>query len=153
MSNSHSYLNRNIVFPSIIIILSAIALALITQFDRPMYQDASVDAKFFPMMIVIAQIAICIVLIIQHKLKGASEQQEAMISKMSIFGVAFLIGYALLISVVGYLYASLIAFMFYLVYFKVKKPIYYVVAVVFVFAVYYLFGEVFYIALPEATWS
>ncbi|MDA0153217.1 tripartite tricarboxylate transporter TctB family protein [Vibrio sp. Makdt] len=151
MSNSN--LNRNIIFPSIMIVLSGIALALITQFDRPMYQDASVDAKFFPMMIVIAQIAICIVLIVQHKLKGATEKQEAMVTKMSIFGIGFLIGYALLINVAGYLYASLIAFIFYLVYFKVKKPIYYLIAVTFVIAVYYLFGEVFYIALPEASWS
>ncbi|WP_428197469.1 tripartite tricarboxylate transporter TctB family protein, partial [Aliivibrio kagoshimensis] len=108
------------------IIISAIALAVITQFDRPMYQDTSVDAKFFPMMIVIAQIAICIILIAQHKFKKAAEQQEPLMSKMSVFGVAFLIGYSLLISVVGYLYASLIAFIFYLVYFKVKKPTYYI---------------------------
>ncbi|MGF1765687.1 tripartite tricarboxylate transporter TctB family protein, partial [Aliivibrio kagoshimensis] len=30
---------------------------------------------------------------------------------------------------------------------------YYIIAVVFVLVVYYLFGEVFYIALPEAMWS
>ena len=146
-------INRNIVFPSIIIVLSAIAFAVITQFDSPMYQDSSVSAKFFPMAIVMAQIVICVLLIIQYKLKGEQSTQSPFISKMSIFGVCFLIGYALLISVIGYLYASLSAFIFYLVYFKIKRPLYYVVAIVFVLVINYLFGEVFYISLPQAMWS
>lgn len=146
-------LNRNVVFPSIIIVLSALAFAVITQFDKPMYQDASVDAKFFPMVIVIAQIVICTVLLIQYKLKTPSSEQPPLVNAMSLFGIAFLIGYAVLISLIGYLYASLAAFIFYLVYFKIKKPIYYIVAVTFVVSVYYLFGEVFYIALPQAFWS
>lgn len=153
-------LNRNVIFPSIIILFSAVAFAVVTQFDKPMYQDASVDAKFFPMLIVLAQIVICIVLIIQYKYKQShskekslASKEEPIISKMSLFGVAFLIGYVLLISVIGYLYSSLAAFIFYLVYFKIKKPLYYIVAVIFVFAVYYLFGEVFYVSLPQAMWS
>jgi hypothetical protein len=146
-------LNRNVVFPSIIIVLSALALAVITQFDKPMYQDASVDAKFFPMVIVIAQIAICLILLLQYKLKQSKQKHEPFLSKMSLFGVAYLVGYAVLISVIGYLYASLATFIFYLMYFNIKKPLYYIVAIVFVVAVYYLFGEVFYIALPEAIWS
>ncbi len=152
--------NRNVIFPSIIILLSALAFAVITQFDEPMYQDASVDAKFFPMVIVIAQIVICIILLIQYRYKqyhieedSSGTKEEPIVSKMSLFGVAFLIGYALLIGVIGYLYASLFAFIFYLLYFKIKKPLYYIIAVVFVLAVYYLFGEVFYISLPEALWS
>lgn len=153
-------LNRNVIFPSIIILLSALAFAVITQFDKPMYQDASVDAKFFPIVIVIAQIVICIVLLIQYKYKQShikeeslASKEEPIISKMSLLGITYLIGYALLISVIGYLYASLIAFIFYLLYFKIKKPMYYIVAVIFVLAVYYLFGKVFYISLPEAIWS
>ena len=149
-------LNRNVIFPSIIIVLSAIAFALITQFDKPRFMDASVDATFFPMAIVIAQIVLCLVLIIQYLNKKKSEgvsEEEPLISKMSMFGLAYLIGYAILISVIGYLYASLFAFIFYLMYFKIKKPMYYIVAVVFVLTVYYLFGEVFYISLPEPIWS
>ncbi|MGB5447071.1 MAG: tripartite tricarboxylate transporter TctB family protein [Psychromonas sp.] len=154
-------LNRNVIFPSIIILLSALAFAVITQFDKPMYLDSSVDAKFFPMVIVIAQIVICIILLIQHKYKQShlkeaeslAAKEQPLISKMSVFGIAYLIGYALLITVIGYLYASLFAFIFYLLYFKIKKPLYYIVAIVFVLAVYYLFGEVFYISLPEAIWS
>ncbi|WP_372883171.1 tripartite tricarboxylate transporter TctB family protein [Psychromonas sp.] len=152
--------NRNVIFPSIIIVFSALAFAVITQFDKPMYQDASVDAKFFPMVIVIVQIVICIILLMQHKYKQSHidenspvPKDEPLVSKMSLFGVAFLLGYALLISVIGYLYASLAAFIFYLLYFKIKKPLYYIVAIVFVLAVYYLFGEVFYISLPEGLWS
>lgn len=146
-------LNRNVVYPSIIITLSALAFAVITQFDKPMYQDATVDAKFFPMVIVIAQIIICAILLMQHLYKKSEIKQEPLFNKMSFFGIAYLIGYALLISVIGYLYASLVAFLIYLVFFKIKKPSYYVIAVVFVFAVYYLFGEVFYISLPQAIWS
>tara|TARA_R110001583_G_scaffold10698_4_gene49073 strand:+ start:2245 stop:2712 length:468 start_codon:yes stop_codon:yes gene_type:complete len=154
-------LNRNIIFPSIIIFLSAIAFALVTQFDQPRYQDASVDATFFPMVIVIAQIVLCLILIIQHINKKKNEEannvqsskEEPLISKMSLFGLGYLIGYALLISVIGYLYASLFAFILYLAYFKIKKPLYYIVAVTFVLIVYYLFGEVFYISLPQAIWS
>ncbi|GAB7218338.1 tripartite tricarboxylate transporter TctB family protein [Vibrio comitans] len=143
-------INRNIVFPSLIIALSAVILVLIGQFAEPRFQDASVDAKFFPTAIAVAQIIICIALLVQHKLKSINtEAQPAIFSKMAMFGVIFLIGYALLINLIGYLLASLVAFTIYLVLFKVKKPLYYVVAWTFVFGVYYLFGEVFYIALPE----
>ncbi|WP_086981759.1 tripartite tricarboxylate transporter TctB family protein [Vibrio aphrogenes] len=146
-------LNRNVVFPSIIIVLSAIAFAVIAQFDSPRYQDSSVGAQFFPMAIVVCQIVICVLLLVQHKWQGTTTRQAAFISKMSLFGIGFLIGYALLIGVIGYLYASLAAFLFYLIYFKIKKPIYYLIAIIFVFAVNYLFGEVFYISLPQAMWS
>jgi len=146
-------LNRNIIFPSIIIFLSAVAFAVITQFDKPMYQDASVDAKFFPMVIVIAQIILCLILIFQHISKKSKIKEAPLITKMSLFGIFYVLGYAILISIIGYLYASLITFLFYLVYFKVKKPLYYIVALAFVLIVYYLFGEVFYISLPEAFWA
>jgi hypothetical protein len=146
-------LNRNIIFPSIIIFLSAIAFAVITQFDKPMYQDASVDAKFFPMVIVIAQIILCLILIFQHLYKKSKIKEEPLLTKMSLFGILYVLGYAILIGIIGYLYASLITFLFYLVYFKVKKPMYYIVALTFVLVVYYLFGEVFYISLPEAFWA
>ncbi|GLO62588.1 hypothetical protein MACH09_30960 [Vibrio sp. MACH09] len=145
--------NRNIIFPSIVILFSALAFAVTTQFDEPMYQDASVDAKFFPMVISIALIVISFILLVQSKLEKSSAEQQAIMSKMALFGVAFLIGYALLISVVGYLLASLSAFIFYLLFFRIKKPLYYLVAVVFVLLVYYLFGEVFYISLPQAIWA
>jgi putative tricarboxylic transport membrane protein len=145
-------LNRNVVFPSIIILLSAMVFSVISKFDSPIYQDASVSAKFFPTVIVIAQIIICALLIVQHKLNDLKYKQEPFISKMSIFGVGFIIGYALLISMVGYLYASLASFVLYLLFFKIKKTTYYIVAVVFVVAVNYLFGEVFYISLPQPMW-
>lgn len=145
--------NRNVIFPSFIITISALAFAVITQFDKPRFQDASVDATFFPMVIVIAQIIICTILIIQHMYKKSKIKQEPLFTKMSVFGIAYLIGYALLISVIGYLYASLAAFLIYLLFFKIKKPAYYIVAVTFVLVVYYLFGEVFYISLPEPIWS
>lgn len=145
-------LDRNVVFPSLIILISAIAFVLIGQFADPMYQEASVDAKFFPRVIVIAQILLCVTLIIQHKIKDKQTQKsEPLFSKLSVFGLVFLASYAVLISLLGYLIASLIAFVSYLVYFKVKKPLYYAVAVGFVFGIYYLFGTVFVIVLPEGS--
>ncbi len=141
-------LNRNILFPSLIMVLSLVILFLIGQFDEPRFQDASVNAKFFPTIIAIGQIIICIALIIQQKIKPAFNQ-GAITSKMALIGILFLIGYAFLISLIGYLYASLLSFTIYLIGFKVKNLLYYVVAWSFVFVIYYLFGEVFYIALPQ----
>ncbi|CAH0526132.1 tripartite tricarboxylate transporter TctB family protein [Vibrio hippocampi] len=142
-------INRNMIFPSLIIVISAIVLVIISQFAEPRFQDASVDAKFFPTAIAIIQILICIALIVQVRIKKLAANQQPIFSKMAAFGVGFLIAYAVLISVIGYLYASLVAFTAYLIFFKVKKPLFYAVAWAFVFCVYYLFGEVFYIALPE----
>ncbi|CAM4346481.1 tripartite tricarboxylate transporter TctB family protein [Vibrio agarivorans] len=144
--------NRNVVFPSIVILFAGIALWLISQFDSPMYQDASVDASFFPTLIVVMQIVICIALLVQQKLKGIDKADGPLITKMSLFGIGYLITYAVAINFLGYLYASLIAFVAYLIFFKVKKPLYYAIGLGFVFTVYYLFGQVFYIALPEASW-
>lgn len=145
-------LNRNVVFPSLVILVSLVAFLIIGQFDEPMYQEASVDAKFFPKVIVIGQILLCIGLIFQylHKNKG-SDIASPIFSKRSLFGLAFLGGYTLLMSLVGYLIGSLIAFIAYLVYFKVKQPLYYVIAVSFVFGIYFLFGSVFVIVLPEGS--
>ncbi|AXT72993.1 tripartite tricarboxylate transporter TctB family protein [Vibrio sp. dhg] len=142
-------INRSVIFPSLIIVLSAIILAVISQFEQPRFQDASVNAQFFPTVIVIMQIIICIALLVQYKLKKIESNGQPILSKMALFGLIFLCCYAVLISIIGYLYASLIAFTIYLVFFKIKKPLYYVVAWVFVFSIYYLFGEVFYIALPD----
>lgn len=142
-------MNRHVIFPSLMIVLSALTLAVITQFDQPRFQDASVNAQFFPTVIAVMQIVICVALIIQHKLKTTASSDAPIFSKMAWFGLAFLITYAALISVIGYLYASLLAFTLYLICFRVKKPLFYAVAWVFVFSVYYLFGEVFYIALPD----
>lgn len=143
-------LNRNIIFPSLMIVFSAFVLFTIHHFDQPQFQDASVNAQFFPAVIAIAQVIICIALIIQHKLKKTqTSASEAIFSKMAIFGIFYLIIYAIAINILGYLFASLLAFIAYLAIFKVTKPLYYIVATLFVVGVYYLFGEVFYISLPQ----
>ncbi|GLR02762.1 tripartite tricarboxylate transporter TctB family protein [Vibrio hyugaensis] len=145
-----SLFDRDIIFPCLMIVISAIILVIISQFDKPHFQDASVNAQFFPSVIAIAQIIICIALIAQRKLKAPLKTNSLpLFSKMAVFGIGFLIAYAVLINLVGYLIASLIAFTVYLMCFKVKKPLYYLIAWVFVFGVYYLFGEVFYISLPQ----
>lgn len=142
-------LNRNVLFPTLIIIISAILLVLITQFAVPRYQDASVGAGFFPTAVAIIQIVICSVLIIQYRKKKNTAKELPLLSSKSIFGIAFVVAYAVLISLVGYLIASLVGFTFYLIYYKIKKPLYYVIAWLFVFIIYYLFSEVFVISLPE----
>lgn len=142
-------INRHIFFPSLVIIISFLVLVGVTQFKLPLYQDAPVGAGFFPAVVAIIQVLICGVLIIQHKNKKHHEKEEPLISKKSIFGIVYLISYAVLITLIGYLFASLISFTFYLVYFKIKKPLYYAIAWIFVFTIYFVFGEVFYIALPE----
>ena len=144
--------NRNIVFPILIIIISAVILVFIPQFTVPIYyqQDASVGAKFFPTVLVIAQIIICIALLIQHqKNKQKTRKSSAIFSKMSLFGLCFLVLYAVLIGLLGYLIASLISFTLYLVYLKTKTLSYYLFAYSFVVAIYYLFSHVFIISLPE----
>lgn len=142
-------LNRNILFPALIIALSAVLLVLINQFPEPRFQDAPVGADFFPAVVAIIQIIICGVLIFQYKNKKQKVEEAPLLSSKSVFGIVFLIGYAVLISLVGYLIASLVGFTFYLIYYKVKKPLYYAFAWIFVFTIYFLFGEVFVISLPE----
>ncbi|MFT6927490.1 MAG: putative tricarboxylic transport membrane protein [Psychromonas sp.] len=142
-------LNRNIFFPTLMILLSAAILGIITQFSEPMYQDSSFGAGFFPTIVAIIQILICAVLIIQYKKNNKAAKEAPLLSGKSVFGISFVISYAILISLVGYLIASLIGFTFYLLYYKIKKPLYYVIAWIFVFAIYFLFGEVFVISLPE----
>ncbi|MCL9773985.1 tripartite tricarboxylate transporter TctB family protein [Vibrio methylphosphonaticus] len=145
--------NRNIIFPSLMILISLFALVIISQFNEPMFQqDASVDAKFFPSVVAIAIIVISAILMIQSKMANLAKQETSPIfTKLSIFGLFFLVGYAVLISFIGYLYATLLAFTLYLVVFKITKPLYYVVAWSFVFGIYYLFGEVFVISLPQGS--
>ena len=142
--------NRNVLFPVLMIILSLVLLVLITQFNAPRFQDAPVGAGFFPTVIAIIQIFICCVLMIQYKnKKNKINNEEPIVSSKSIFGITFLIGYAVLISIVGYLIATLVGFTYYLIANKVRKPSYYIFAWVFVFIIYFLFGEVFLISLPE----
>lgn len=143
-------LSREVVFPVLVIIFSAVILSLIPQFSMPMYQqDASVGAKFFPTVIAVAQILICIGLIVQYKLKKPqSSEARPIFTPMSLFGLGFLLFYAVFMSIAGYLIASLVTFTLYLVCLKMNKPMYYIVAWLFVFGIYYLFGTVFLISLP-----
>ncbi|TXR53495.1 tripartite tricarboxylate transporter TctB family protein [Reinekea thalattae] len=147
-------LNREVVFPVIVIVLCAVVLALIPQFEVPLYQqDASVGAKFFPSVIILAQLVICIALIVQHLMKKHRSQLDEsettpIVSLMSLMGLLFLIGYAILISFVGYLPASLLSFTAYLACLRVTKPLYYLIAWLFVFGIYFLFAKVFFISLP-----
>lgn len=143
--------NRNIIFPLCIIVLSVITLFIIGNFDQPRYRDASIDASFFPTVIVIAQIIICLGLIVQFKLKKEIESnQPKILSKGAILGFLLLISYAVIIYIFGYIIASLTVFTLYLASLKITKPAYYVIAWSFVFIIYYLFSEIFVISLPES---
>jgi hypothetical protein len=131
--------------------MSSVVLLLISRFDLPHYRDASVGAQFFPILIAISQIVICIALIVKSRLhkEETPSPSDPIFSKLALLGIGFLVGYALLMQILGYLLASLICFTSYLMYLKVKKVSYYITAWVFVFSVYYIFGEVFFIMLPE----
>lgn len=144
--------NRNTILPMIVIFISVVLLFIISNFELPMYRDpSSVGAQFFPTMIAILQIILCLAIIIQDRLHKDTEEASSgpIVSKLALYGVGFLLSYALLMQVFGYLIASLVCFTAYLLYLKVKKVSYYITAWVFVFSVYYIFGEVFFIMLPE----
>ncbi|MGV3000865.1 tripartite tricarboxylate transporter TctB family protein [Vibrio sp.] len=141
--------DRNLTFPFLMILMSIGALIVISQFDKPMFQDASVDAKFFPRVIAFGIIILSCVLMLQSIIQRTKQTLPPIFSKLSLFGVGFLILYASLIYFIGYLAASLIAFTSYLIFLKIKKPMYYVFSTIFVFFVYYLFSEVFFISLPQ----
>ncbi|MDP5254966.1 MULTISPECIES: tripartite tricarboxylate transporter TctB family protein [unclassified Vibrio] len=138
------------IFLSLVIAACSCVLFLVTQFEQPRFQDASVDAKFFPSMVAIGQIILCVILLLQNKWQKRTSDGEADIfSKMSALGVMYIVSYVLLINLLGYLLATLAAFTVYLFALHIRKISYYLVAWSFVAVVYYLFGEVFYIALPE----
>lgn len=142
--------HRISIFLSLVIAACVCVLFLVTQFEQPRFQDASVDAKFFPTMVAIGQIILCLILLLQHKWQKANSSPTSVIfSKMAAIGIMYIVSYVLLINLIGYLLATLIAFTVYLAALHIKKMTYYLVAWSFVGAVYYLFGEVFYIALPE----
>ncbi|MGB2079882.1 MAG: tripartite tricarboxylate transporter TctB family protein, partial [Vibrio sp.] len=104
--------DRSLIFPALMILLSTVALVLIGQFEAPMFQDASVDATFFPKVIAIGIIILSVLIIIQEKIKPSQKDKAPMFSKMAVFGVIFLIIYATLIHYLGYLIATLTAFTF-----------------------------------------
>lgn len=141
--------DRNLIFPFLMILMCIGALIVISQFDKPMFQDASVDAKFFPRVISIGIIILSSVLMIQSIMKKSNEALPPIFSKLSLFGIGFLAIYTALIYFIGYLAASFIAFTGYLIVLKIKKPMYYVFSTIFVFFVYYLFSEIFFISLPQ----
>lgn len=145
-------LNRNTILPMIVIVISVVLLFIISNFELPMYRDpSSVGAQFFPTMIAVLQIILCLALIITDRLKKESSETSSgpIVTKLALYGILFLLSYALLMHIFGYLIASLVCFTVYLIYLKVKKVSYYVTAWIFVFSVYYIFGEVFFIMLPE----
>lgn len=141
---------KNLVFPIVIICVSAVFLFFASQFPSPSFQDSSVSSKFFPSAIAVIQIIICLCLIAGELLKRNKASESASVfSKYSIFGAAFIIGYAFLIYLLGYLASTLIAFFVYLAFFRNKNIWYYVTGIVFTCVIYYVFVNVFYVALPE----
>lgn len=141
--------NRHILFPLCIMLFSLVSLYIIGQFDQPRFQESSIGAGFFPTMIAIFQLLLCAGLIVQHKMKKQREAEPPLLTAMSVYGILFVLGYVAGIYFLGYLIASLLAFTLYLVFFKVKKVSWYIIAWAFVGLIYYVFGEVLFIALPE----
>jgi len=142
--------SKNLAFPIIIILMSIVALFFISQFPSPSYQDSSVSSKFFPSAIAIIQIIICSFIIVGEYINRKDKKENIpLFNKYSLFGALFLIGYAVLIYLSGYLISTLLAFVIYLLFFRSKNIWYYVTALVFTLVVYYVFANVFYVALPE----
>ncbi|MCB5161178.1 tripartite tricarboxylate transporter TctB family protein [Marinomonas algarum] len=141
---------KKILLPSVIIVISVVALYFISQFSVPNFQDASVGSKFFPTAIAVLQIIICFFIILGELLDTESESDSApFLNKYSLFGAVFIIGYATTIYFLGYFLATLLAFGVYLLFFRTKNLYYYLVAIVFTVVIYYVFANVFYVALPE----
>ena len=141
---------RSLAFPIIMIVLSCIVLYVISQFSVPSFQDASVTSKFFPSTVAIIQIIICFFIILGEILNRKNTSYNAVLfNKYSLFGALFIISYVALIYVFGYFIATLAAFIAYLLFFKIKNIKYYITAVLFTSIVYYIFANIFYVALPE----
>lgn len=142
--------SKNLAFPIVIIFISIMALFFISQFPTPSYEDSSVSSKFFPSAIAIIQIIICSFIILGEYINRRNKSEDnALFNKYSLFGALFLIAYAALIYVFGYFISTLVAFIIYLFFFKSKNIWYYITALVFTSVVYYVFANVFYVALPE----
>lgn len=143
-------LDSKYIFPVFTATLSAYALYLISLFDEPRFQDATVNAKFFPTTVSIIIIMLSLAIFFQEYRKRSEPAERTVIfSKKAMYGLLFVVSYITLIYFVGYLFASFISFYAYLLCLRVKKIIYYIVATVFVITINYLFGSVFYIALPQ----
>ena len=141
---------KSLAFPIIVIVLSCVALYFISQFSVPSFQDASVTSKFFPSAIAIIQIIICLFIILGEILNRKNTSYNTVLfNKYSVFGAVFIISYVVLIYVFGYFIATLTAFIAYLLFFKSRNVKYYITAVLFTSIVYYIFANVFYVALPE----
>jgi hypothetical protein len=141
---------KSLIFPVIVVVISFIALYFISQFPTPSFQDASVTSKFFPTAVAIIQIIICFFIILGELLnRKETTYKAAFFNKYSVFGVVFIISYVALIYVFGYFFSTLAAFIVYLFFFKIKTISYYITAVIFTCAVYYIFANVFFVSLPE----
>ncbi|MPW31805.1 tripartite tricarboxylate transporter TctB family protein [Agarivorans sp. B2Z047] len=149
--------SRYNVLPTLIIFLSAISLWLISGFNAPRYQDASVDASFFPTIVSLVMVLLSCLMLYHHIRSNGNRQttcsDDPLVPSGALLGMLFIAYYVLLIAVVGYLLASFVAFSTYLLALKVKRLSYYIAAWSFVTIIYYLFGEVFVIALPQTMWS
>lgn len=134
------------------ILFGVIAQILIAQFEEPRFGSGSVGAKFFPSAVAAFIIILSVCLLIQAYLeKTPKEDRQPIISKASLLGVVFIVSYVVVMSFIGYLASTLLAFMIYLAVLKTKKISYYLIAATFAFTIYYIFGEVFFIALPQGS--
>ena len=143
---------KNIAFPVILIFVSAAFLFFANQFQLPSYEgDAGgVSSKFFPSVVAIMQIVICFFIILKEYIdRNKSSERTPFLNRYSVFGIVFILGYAFSIYLLGYFLSTLISFLLYLVFFKTKNIWYYVTAVLFTCIIYYVFANVFYVALPE----
>ena len=143
-------LNRNTVLPALFILLGLCSLYIIGQFDEPMFTTGN-GAKFFPTIVSVFILILCGGLLFQEYMDRNKEKEimPALFSKNSLFGIVFIVSYVGMIYFIGYLISSLLAFFGYLLFLKSRKITYYVTACIFVFAINYIFGDIFFIALPQ----
>lgn len=131
-------------------ILGFCSLYFIGQFDEPMFTTGN-GAKFFPTIVSVFILILCGGLFFQEYANRNKEKEimPALFSKNSMFGIVFIVSYVAMIYFIGYLMSSLLAFIGYLLFLKSRKLTYYATACVFVLAINYVFGDIFFIALPQ----
>lgn len=117
------------------------------------------DSRFFPrvLSIMLAVSSLCNLLMtvltgsIDRRLGRQPEKLDSIRlqeEKNTLVLAAIMLGFACLMSLVGFLVSALTASAAVLIYLKIKKWQYYATAVAFSFIVYLIFTKVLYVALP-----
>lgn len=142
------------VFKGVLFLCLAIIVLAITPSQVGVIEGEIINSRSFPYLVTGIMIASSLLLILEGLMSKqktyfivSKEEAKKWVVPLAVFVLVLI--YVLIIPILGFVISSFIATTVLLLMVKCKKPLYYIIIFICIFAIYYLFTEFLTVPLPS----